>query len=309
MNEPLMKVGPRVPYKPETKSVEVLIRDLDVVYQSMLDRLEAQTREAILMDKAVRQILDRDDESQSIMEWRPQRAISPHGAFVALARQLMETSATSSTDSPTTIDFEDLLAWTDKPIAHPGEAENYTLLREIHYARHKSLQRFWNSLTVRVAPERDPNAAALSASEDLVSAFGVEGHTEILVPYRNDEPDRTFMLAYRRKSAEMSWVIQTATLHNMLRVNHALATVCRLGSDMDVAADLKKSAESIQAKIKGANGLFRPQEKAYLGTYVQLQFFEQHVDYRLDRRVWEHVWDVVPTQFPLVRFSDSPPQM
>ena len=43
--------------------IDQLIHELDVVYQGTLDRLEVQARDAVLIDKALRQILDQGDEA------------------------------------------------------------------------------------------------------------------------------------------------------------------------------------------------------------------------------------------------------
>lgn len=289
--------------------ISTLIRDLDILYQSALDRLESQARDAIIIDKALRQILDQPDDDASVLNWNPERAISPRAAFRALAQQIVHAAdgtVTRNDNAITTLDYEDLLSWPDEPKRLPGQSPTHELFRRIEYARSKSLRGFWNRFVVRIAPDKDPQAALLSAATDLVDAFGVEMPDRLLVPYRAREPFRTLLLPFHRSPEDIEWTVHAPALVSMTRANHALATICRVHGDSSVAAAIHEVNGALHSRMKTSFRQYRPRETFLAGDYLHMVFSRDHVDYRLCNRIWERVWEALPQNIQALQFVDAP---
>lgn len=289
--------------------ISSLIRDLDILYQSALDRLESQARDAVIIDKALRQILDQPDEDAPVLNWNPERAISPRAAFRALAQQVVHAAGATVTradNAITTLDYDDLISWPDEPKRQPGESPAHELFRRIEYARSKSLRGFWNRFVVRIAPDSDPDAARLSAATDLVGAFGVETPDRLLIPYRARDPYRTLLLPFHRRPDDIEWTVHAPALVNITRANHALATLCRVNGEAQVAAAIHEVNGSLHSRMKTSFRQYRPREAFLAGDYLVMQFGRDHVDYRLGTRLWELVWDTLPQTCHSLQFVDAP---
>jgi hypothetical protein len=292
--------------------ISTLIYDLDVVFQSTLDRLESWARDALIIDKAIRQILDQPDEDDSVLNWNPERAMSPRHAFRALAQRVVQAAdetLTRTDNAITTLDYEDLLNWPDEPKRQPGQPLAHELFRRIEYARRKTLRAFWNRLSVRIAPDRDPEAARISATSDLVSAFGVETPERMLVPYRSRESFRTLLLPFNRTIGDIEWTVHAPALVNMTGANHALATLCRLDGDATVAASIHELNGSLHSRMKTSFRQYKPRETYFAGDHLQIVLCRDHVDYRLGERVWSRVWDALPSSSMDLQFVDSPEKL
>jgi len=289
--------------------ISTLIFDLDILFQSALDRLESQARDAVIIDKALRQILDQPDEDASVLNWSPERAMSPRTAFRALAQQVVQAAdatVTRNDNAITTLDYEDLISWPDEPKRLPGQSPTHELFRRIQYARTKSLRDFWNRFVVRIAPDRDPAAAILSAATDLVSAFGVEMPDRLLVPYRSKAPYRTLLLPFHRTPEDIEWTVHAPALVKLTRANHALATICRVHGDTSIAAAIHEANGALHARMKTSFRQYRPRETFLAGDYLHMQFCRDHVAYRLGNRIWERVWEALPQHIHSLQFVDSP---
>ena len=289
--------------------IDQLIHELDVVYQGTLDRLEVQARDAVLIDKALRQILDQGDEADAVLNWNPERAISPRGAFRALANQVVkaaQTTATREDTAITTLDYEDLLSWPDEPKRLPGEAPSSELFRRIAYARNKSLRKFWNSFVVRIAPDRDPATALMTAASDLATAFGIEAPTHLLLPFRHQDPFRTLLFPFNRSQGDLEWTVHQPAMLNLIRANHALSTICRVNGDGSAATAIHELNGNLQSRMKTSFRQYKPRDSFIAGDLLNLQFGRDHVDFQMGVRVWELVWQALPEHVPELQFVDAP---
>ena len=273
-----------------------LITELDIIYQSCLDRMETQIRDAHVIDKAIRQILDRGDSDEAILNWDPERAMSPRQAFKALAKQVVSAADDEVTRDGgiTPLDYEDLLAWPDEPKRLPGQTATGELMARIQYARRVSLRAFYDRFVVRIAPGKDPDAANASATADLMTAFAVATPERMLIPFKNHGDHRVMLMAQPRLATDLDWTISNDTLLNMTRANHALATLCQLNGESKRANNVLELNASITNQLKTKSHRYEPNETYMAGDDLHVRLCERHCDFRVSPRIWEIVHDTMP---------------
>lgn len=275
--------------------IDELVGKLDGIFQDTLDRLESQARDAVLIDKAIKQLLDQHDSDEDIMNWDPEKAISPKNAFRALALKLIHASdkANTRTVSVSPLDYEDLLAWPDEPRKRNGSHVE-ELFQRIEYARAKSLGAFWDQYRTRIAPESDPVQAKISAVTDLINAFAIGMPHEFIVPFSPRGQGAYVMpFSLRRAPHELEWVIRNDTLCAIARANHALATICQLNSAGTLAALILEMNSALHSKLKSSFRKYQPGELFIAGATVSLVMHREHIDFKLSKDMFALVRDAM----------------
>lgn len=271
--------------------MSALACELDTVYLQALDRMESQTRDAMLIDKTLRQLLDQRESDESILNWDPARAISPRLAFRSLALRLIHESTRVKTRQVDVNrqDYEDLLAWSDAPKRRHGKpVEDF--LDCIEHGRTKRLSEFWQSLRSRISPDADPVQARINATADLLGAFSVQLPTEHIVPFIPINRDQT-IVPYQigRDEADLEWVITQTALDDISRVNHAISTLCQLaGHDLYSTLILEMNM-SFHQRMRSSFNRYRPQESFPAGGVVSMRLHRDNVDFRFSGEIFELV--------------------
>lgn len=274
-----------------SEDLDDLAKQLDIVFQNTLDRLEVQTRDAIIIDRALRQLLDQNETDESIINWDPERAISPKLAFRALALRLIHEADKAVTREATinSLDYEDLLAWPDEPRRRVNSAADEFLIR-IEHARTKSVAEFWHQFQARIAPDRDPIHAQISATSDLLSAFAVELPTEFIVPFVPiGEGIHILPFGLKRQKDDLEWVIHQDVMNNVFRTNHALATICLLHKETMLSTLILEMNTAFHSKMKTTFRQYTPNEQFLAGGVLSLRMQRDHIDFRLSRPLFDMV--------------------
>jgi len=271
--------------------LDALVRQLDILFQNTLDRLESQTRDAIIIDRTLRQLLDQNETEESVINWDPEKAISPKRAFRSLALRLIHEADQAVTRDSTinSLDYEDLLAWPDEPRRRAGSAAD-EFLKRIEYARAKSLAGFWAQFQARIAPDRDPLQAQITAISDLLTAFAVELPSQYIVPFAHiGDGVHILPLGLKRAEQDLEWVVKAEVMNTIAKANHALATVCQLNREGTLAALILEMNSTFHNKLKASFRQYAPADQFLAGGVLSLRMQRDHIDFRLSRRLFEMV--------------------
>jgi hypothetical protein len=283
-----------------------LIADLDHVYQSTLDRLASQARDAHMLDLALRRILDQEDDDARILDWDVERAMSPRTAFRALAMKLVEhlQGSVQREIALSPIDYEDLLTWPLEP-RRLGVTPVDDFLHRVQRARQYRLADFWVELTNRVTPHLSPDSATKRAGTDLAIAFVRELPHTAVIPVRNVALARTLGLPIQRQDQDPDWILPAATLHLMTRANHALSTVAELGDQGKVARHIRECTSVMAGKVKAAFRQYEPKDSFHAGVDLTIELSRDCVDYRLSPRLFELAQAAIKLHQPSISFLPS----
>lgn len=264
-----------------SEDIGQLAEKLDAIYQETLDRLEQQTRDSILIDQALRRLLDQDGD-QSVLQWDPERAMPPHAAFRALALKLIERAhAITSNEFPLLeIHYADLISWSGEPRRYElPPAEQF--IARINYARAQSLQAFWLKLSTRLAPESRPYDAETEAVTDIVACFGKEVPEAILIPTVRHQGSVALILLLPRGFREQAYSMSPGNLERLCCGVQAISTLLLLDRRI-------KSATALNEAIAGLNGRLRTSfsQYAHKDTYYwtdtgTIVLFQDHVQVRI----------------------------
>lgn len=277
--------------------IEDLVDQLDVLFQNTLDRLESQTRDAIIIDRALRQLLEQHESDESILNWNPEKAISPKLAFRALALKVIHQADQAITrEAPISpLDYEDLLTWPDEPRrrSHGGNVAD-EFLKRIEYARNKSLGEFWQQFQTRIAPDRDPALAQITAVTDMLAAFAVELPNEHLIPFsRAANGAYVVPHALRRGDSDLEWVIRPEQMNAIARANHALATMCQLKGEGLFASLILEMNTTLHNKLKTSFNQYAPNDQFLAGGVLSLRLQRDHVDFRMSKPLYDIVLETM----------------
>jgi len=265
-----------------------LAKQLDLVFQNTLDRLEAQTRDAIIIDRALRQLLEQSETDESIINWDPERAISPKLAFRSLALRLIREAdkAITRTSAISPMDYEDLLSWADEPRRRTGSATE-DFLKRIEYARAKKLIAFWAQFQARIAPDRDPIQAQIHAIGDLLQSFAHELPNEFVIPCSKISTELTIVpMALHRGDEDLEWVVKSESLNNVAKANHALATICQLQQQPLLASLILEMNATFHSKLRTSFMQYSPDEQFLAGGIMSMRMKRDHIDYRMSNQLF-----------------------
>lgn len=290
----------------QTDSQQVIYQ-LDTVYQSILDRLESQVRDATLIDLALRKIISQEDSETSLLDWNPERAISPREAFRALATRLIE-QLQPHIDSGVVMsesDYADLLHWETGQLALPGMSCEQIVLANISYARRKSLMEFWRNLTNRVAPDANPESALLQASRDLAQAWVRQTPEARIIPFRERETFTEFPMHISRGADQPEWVLPHSALMLITRANHALATLATLDKDNQAARNLRDCTAHMTGALRQSYLQYEPRQAFYAGGTATIQLSRDVVAFRLEPKLFTRAKDAITRHVSDVQFMPS----
>lgn len=269
--------------------INQLAGELDVVFQQALDRMESQTRDAIFIDHTLRQLLDQAATDDSIINWDPERAISPKLAFRSLALRLIKVGQGSKTreGTLTPLDYEDLLSWPDAPRrAYGTPAADF--LKCIEHARSKRLSDFWVQLRSRIAPASDPQQATINATADLLAAFAIVLPHQFVVPVASG-PNGQLIIPFsiRRESYDLEWVVPTEALESVSRALHALATLCHLGGEPSFANVLLELNLSLHNRMRSTLRKYSYNERFTAGGIITIRLQRDNIHFVLTPWIYD----------------------
>jgi hypothetical protein len=285
---------------------EQVIRDLDVLYQSTLDRLATQARDARLIDIALRRILDQDDSSAPTLEWDIERAMSPRTAFRSLALKLVEhmQGSVDREVALSPIDYDDLLVWPIEP-RRLGMTATDDFLQRIELARRYRLADFWIELSNRVSPHLSPDDAQRRAGTDLALAFVRELPHDSVIPVFDTEQWRTMSLPIHRDDGEPEWILPNQTVHQMTRTNHALSTLAELGKEGRSAKHIRECTQTMSSSVKKTFRQYEPKQTFHAGGAMRIELTRDTVDYRLTPKLFDLARVAITAHEPTICFLPS----
>lgn len=289
-----------------TSDTLALITELDILYQSTLDRLEAHVRDVHIIDHALRRILDQGDSESAVLEWDIERAMSPRAAFRALALRLVEhmQSNVQREIALSPIDYDDLLIW-PREISPANGTTVHHFLAKVQAARGFSLRQFWADLSNRVAPDRDPEAATDRAANDLAMAFTRQLTTDLIVPVNSRYGRHALPMEIMRQQGDSEWVLPGHTITMVTRANHALSTLLQLARENKVAAHIKECTTTFNAKIRERFRQYAPAEAYFAGDDLRIELTRDSVDYHMSDKLYSLTHNAIHRQDPHVAFLPS----
>lgn len=284
-----------------TVALPALVAELDAVYQDATQRLEQQARDAQHLDQRVRRVLNLTTSGAPLFD--PRRPMSPRQTFRALAMQIVDLiQTTSGRKVPlATADFDDLLAWPTEP-NRPGVSQADEIMQGLAIARQQSLHTFWDRLRLRVTPETDPQRAIAQAIADLLEAFAIPQPDAVVVPYIAMPPQRALSMDLRRQDEDLEWVLSESQRRRMTRANHAIATVCLLNGQPDVAEAIHHTNHQIAQRLQTRFGQYEA-GFVHTGTQdIQIAFARDVIAYRLRMPIYERLTDTLATHTAGITF-------
>lgn len=266
-----------------------LAGQLDEVFQRTLDRLETQIRDALLIDRELRLLLEQNESDESIINWDPERAISPKYAFRSLALRLIKEADTAVTreSAISPLDYEDLLNWVDEPRRRSGMPTQDVLLR-VEYARQKRLATFWTQFQARIAPDREPMVAHITAIEDLLSSFAVSMPTEYVIPFSRISAETLIIpFALQRRDEDLEWVVREDVMGKIAKANHAIATICQLQHESVFASLILEMNATFHNKMRTGFQQYTPDDHFLAGGVLSMRMKRDHIDYRMSPQLFD----------------------
>jgi len=272
-------------------AIEALAAELDAIYLQALDRMASQTREAMLIDRTLRQLLDQHETDESILKWDLERAISPRLAFRSLALRLIKEAGTvnSRPVEINPLDYDDLLSWSDAPMRVYGQPTQ-DFLNSIDYGRTKSISDFWGRLRTRVAPGHDPQEAMIAATSDLMTAFSVQMPNQFIVPFNTLKRDLhvlSFPLAH--EEGDLEWVLSQDDLDAISRINHAIATLCQLGGEPVFGTLIIEMNMAFHQRLRANFKRYQPGETFVAGGLISIRMHRSNIDFRCSDWIFNRI--------------------
>jgi hypothetical protein len=287
--------------------VDRLIDDLDLLYQNVLDRLESQTRDALIIDQAIRRLLDQSDSEEAVLNWQPERAMSPKTAFRALALRLIPHAEALATRpvGVSRLDYEDMLVWPDEPVRR-GVSLADDFVDRIRYARTKTIREFWDRLHGRISPEGNPALSLDTAATDLLRAFATP-HPEMVSISTARLGDRQgLLLPLSKAHNDVDLVLSVSGLQNITRANHAISTLCALEGRPEIGTSVYELTGNLHQRLTSSFRQYRPGETYYADDYLRVRMDRGHILYAMDRQLFELVRSTLPRFAENLQFVQAP---
>lgn len=258
-----------------------LAEKLDAIYQETLDRLEQQTRDSVIIDQALRRLLDQDGD-QSVLQWDPERAMPPHAAFRALALKLIERAhAVASNDFPLLeVHYADLLSWSGEPRRYELPPSEQFIAR-INYARAQSLRSFWLKLSTRLAPETRPRDAEIEAVTDLVACFGKEVPEAVLIPTVRHEHAVALVQLLPRGFREQAYSMSPGNLERLCCGVQSISTLLLLERRLKSATALNEAMAALTGKLRTHFNQYAHKDTYFWSEHGTIVLFQDHVQLRI----------------------------
>lgn len=264
------------------------IASLDALYREALTHLESQARDADVLERRIRLILDQPDNNEAILDFQPDLALPPRVAFRALALQLVRIAEERriATRDVSPLDYEDLLSWETEP----RRTGAMTMLEEVQlklaYARNRTLQNFWDRYTLRIAPGSDPVRAASVSVTDLVESVSVKMPETVIVPFLEHGEHKALFMKIPKSIGELEWVLQPPAISGLARTLHAFVTLCRAIGQHSAAELMQDTCQNVQSSLKTMNYRYRPREMFWAGDVLRMMMMRDHIEFRFDPAVF-----------------------
>lgn len=269
-----------------TESVDVtshlysLVDELDAVFQSALERMQSQARDAFVLEQALRNILS-DHSGSSVLGWDIEKAITPLAAYQALAQRIIDQlpSALGLSRTPQRHQYADLLVWPDEPKRTGDLMKDYQA--RIDYARRLTLRQFVDLTIARFAPDKDPDVAEACAAADLLRAFVIQLPQDLVVPVQDMGIAKILPMRITRLADDVRWVMPHLTAQVVARTNYAISTVARLSGKALVASRMVEMTRDFQSFVEKGYGVYEQNQTFRGGSEVQKRLLADWVDYQV----------------------------
>jgi hypothetical protein len=273
------------------QDLQSLARKLDAIYLETLDRLEQQTRDSILIDQALRRLLDQDGD-QSVLQWDPERAMPPHAAFRSLALKLIERAhAITSHEFPLLeTHYADLLSWSAEPRRYELPPSEQFIAR-INYARAQSLQAFWLKLSTRLVPDARPYDAEVDAVADLATCFGKQVPEAVLIPTVRHPGSLALVLLLPRGFREQAYSLSSTNLERLCCGVQAISTLLLLQRQVKSATALNEAVASLTGRLRASFGQYAHKDTYYWAETGTLVLFQDHIQLRIPQELFSPIQD------------------
>lgn len=261
------------------------VDELDQVFQSALDRMESQARDAFVLEQALKRILS-DNGPNSVLGWDVEKAITPLAAYQALALRIVDQlpAALGLTSTPQRHQYADLLVWPDEPKRTGDLLKDFEA--RVQYARKLSLRQFIDLAIARFAPDDEPELAASCAATDLLRAFVITLPQNLVVPVQEDRHTKIYPMLIRRTDQDVRWVMPQITAQVISRTNYAISTVARLHGKPVVATRMAEMTRDFQAFIQQNFGVYQDRQTFRGGAEVTTRLLADWVDYDVSEELF-----------------------
>lgn len=270
--------------------VALLAQQLDEVYQQALTRLAQQTRDSILIDQALRRLLDQTSEDASVLQWDPERAMPPHSAFRSLALKLIERAhALTSNEFPLLeTHYADLLSWSAEPKRYDLSPADQFLAR-IAFAREQTLSSFWEKLKTRLSPQSNPYRSERNAVVDLVQCFGTEVPEAVLLPKLSFPSTTALVLKLPRAFKEHPFSMSPSNAERLNCAVQSVSTLLLLARHQKAATGLNEGMGMLSGKLRGNFSQYAHKDTYYCGLTGSMVLFEDHIQLRIHHELFEDI--------------------
>ena len=284
-----------------TDSLYALVDELDTLFQSALDRMQEQARDAYVLEQALKRALA-DDSSASVLGWDIERAITPLAAYQALAHRIIRQMPTELglAAPPEAHHYQDLLVWPDEPRRTDDIHKDFQ--RKIDYARKVTLRNFVDLIVARFAPDKAPATSSVCVARDLLRAFVVELPRDVVVPVQRNPDTIMVPLIIRRREHEVSWVMPIRTTQLVARTNYALATLARLTGKHVVAQRMGEMTHDFLQAMRRSFRQYEPNQTFYGGAEARIELAADCVDYTISPALYDLAHDVMARTDPKILF-------
>lgn len=278
--------------------IDALLDNLDDAYLSLIDNLEAQTREAIRINQSL-QITFKTPSRAQVLDWSPERAIYPHTAFLQLAEHLMHLTRRVLDPKGTKnyIPYHDLLDWEDEP-RKEGRSTNDWFLARLEFARKRSIRGFFERVRLRFRPDALPAAAANQAAQDLIQSFGISQQNTTILPRRARKEYEAYSIHLHRGEEDLPYHLNQRHLNAILRSNNAISVMLSLTNLAVIAKVINESSESMLSTLSRRNNIYKPGDNFGFSNDVLIVLQPDHIEYRIYNETREVVSNTMTQQLP-----------
>lgn len=264
--------------------LDALVEQLDRLFQSALDRMETQARDAHVLEQALKRILC-DASPTSVLGWDVEKAITPIAAYRALALRIIDRlpAELGLAHALQRHQYIDLLDWPDAPKRTGDLLKDYEA--QIRYARRVSLRGLIDQVLARFAPDTNPSLSATCAAVDLLRAFAIPLQQSLVVPVQDEKHAIVFPMLIQRTEDEERWVLPQRTAQRMARAHYAIGTLATLDGTPVVAQRMAEMTRDLQAFVTQYFGVYEPDKTFRGGAEVAMRMRADWIDYEVSERI------------------------
>lgn len=284
-----------------TAALYEMVSELDVIFQSALDRMESQARDAYVLEQALKRVLA-DTTTGSVLGWDVEKAITPLAAYQALAFRIIDELPVSLglPRTPQRHQYADLLVWPDEPKRTGDLLKDFEA--RVQYARKLTLRHFVDLAVTRFAPDTDPDLSATCAASDLLRAFVIALPQNLVVPVQDAPTGKILPMMIRRLPDEVRWVMPHISTQIVARTNYAISTLARLHGKGVVATRMAEMTRDFQAFITKNFGVYEARQTFHGGAEVTTRLLADWVDYEVSEELFRILRDAMASEDSTLAF-------